>query len=281
MTSGRQTATADALAGALASLVSLWTFYPVDVIKSRLQSSREGAPMDLSKLFAGCQLKTLHTASSSFCYFYLYSWIFSWWRKRSRDAPISVPTRLLLSALAAMLNTCVTYPLDSLSTAKQASNENENDNSNAQVSLNGRFRYELAHWSRGLVPALCLCSNPSIHYTVYDFLKSQLLTRRNRKRYSHLHSLSMAEAFLLGLVAKGTATIVTYPLIRAKMMLMVNKSPSNSPWRALWECLRTEYHQGSLYRGYQLQLLHTMLKSALLMMVREKIVMSTRRLVVQ
>jgi len=149
-------------------------------------------------------------------------------------------------------------------------------------------------WSvlwRGLWPSLLLCSNPSIHYTVFDFLKTRVLSaRRQCSKIHDTNNLTMAEAFLVGLVAKLVATLITYPLIRAKIMLMVNPDAAEdidedddegtSSSSSLWGCLRQQYqHAGfrGLYKGCSMQVLHTVLKSALLMMVRERVTRTTHR----
>jgi hypothetical protein len=172
----------------------------------------------------------------------------------------------------------------------------------------------LSLWN-GLLPAILLCSNPAIQYTMYDTLKSSLLLhRQNVSTNQHQstqsnNNLSMKESFLFGLISKFVATIITYPLIRAKVMMMVAPAslPSDeSPLEFTTNCTNKEMNHkmesgqikaanklpqsllllllyifkkdgvGGLYRGCSLQLLHTVLKSALLLMVREKISVTTR-----
>jgi len=338
-------ALADAVSGVAGSLVSLWTFYPIEVIKSNLQV---GSPQLGKKrsLFQGCRSKTLHTASSSFCYFFFYSWIFNKWKQRYNipKHKINPATRLLLSAVAAMMNTFITLPLDVLS-SKQVTEvevddstkensamdevweqlaENDEDESlsefkdssmilvddcddhrdtgvvESSASVDQRrirplqsfpsfesldmsavfkkyylgkdLNYLKSLW-KGLIPALLLCSNPSIHYTAFDLTKARILERRKQEGYK----LSMPEAFLVGLFAKFVATIATYPLIRAKVILMVTSETSLIT--TLQKSYKEEGTRG-LYKGCDWQLLHTVLKSALMMMVRERISDSSRRLIV-
>jgi adenine nucleotide transporter 17 len=298
----RQKAVADALAGVVGSLVSLWVAYPIDVLKTNIQAGRESS-WNPDQLFAGWKSKTLHTASSSFCYFYLYSWIFSSWTASRKKKQISAPTRLVLSAIAAMLNTCATLPFDVISTRHQTADagnkiieregsedsdgvyddcsddEEKKDDSewlqhpfpeSLQRRLSTRIKNFLSLW-KGLVPSLLLCSNPAIHFTVFDMTKAQLLRRRGKS------NLSMMDAFLLGMLAKFVATVTTYPLIRAKVILMVTSETN------IVQCLRTEYRKHGLpglYRGCNIQLLHTLLKSALLMTIRERISRTTQRILV-
>lgn len=378
----RRKALADALAGVVATLVSLWTFYPIDVLKTKLQAgvvSDKGSSSALFRgLFRGLPLKTLHAASSSFAYFYLYSFIASWWTHHySTGKKMSPAVRLSLSAIAAMINTLLTLPLDVLASKKQAQTKDDNNSNNGSDTLeesvtsgeennglslaqqqkimmeevwkglepplriqedesefydscseeevsgsaassfdssyssaeeekvgdrdeygqqgqlkftvttrtahlaadnNGKeatksFLAQLPSLWKGLYPSLLLCSNPSIHYTVFDIAKSHLLQSKPKN-----DNLSMSEAFLLGLFAKFCATIATYPLIRTKVMLMVTSR------RSMLKTLVENYQQDGIvrgcYKGCSVQLLHTVLKSALLMMVKERISATTHQLLV-
>lgn len=317
----RRRALADAVAGVAASLVSLWTFYPIEVWKTNLQAGLSLTSGRQNSLFRGCSAKTLHTASSSFCYFFLYSWILSYWKRRKPHSKLHPATRLCLSAVAAMLNTMITLPLDVFSSKKVTQPEGneiekaekeqvwENLNDDDQHSDESEFQEcitglpqeekkeeysptELSLVSpeislqvdedkqqsfsslwKGLTPALLLCSNPSINYTVFDVAKNQILSKTHRQS----SSLSMVEAFMVGLFAKFVATIATYPLIRAKVILMVTSEKS-----LLGSLVRSYKKEGirGLYKGCDWQLLHTVLKSALMMMVREKITVSTHQLIV-
>jgi hypothetical protein len=293
-------ALADALSGVAAALVSLWVFYPIDVWKTHVQAGRKPPPLR-RMMSSGLEMKSVHTASSSFFYFYLYSWIVSLWTSRKSHSRVSASSRLLLSAVAAMLNTCLTLPLDVLSARHQTmdpnidptdleaefvdareevvSNQDErNDDSRVPFDKpstsatftppNNGVGSAVSQLWKGFRPSLMLCSNPAINYTVFDTIKSRY-TMHGAKE-----NLSMPEAFLLGLFSKFVATIATYPLIRAKVMLMVTSQAS------MIECLQDAYREkgvAGLYEGCELQLLHTMLKSALLMMIRERIAETTRR----
>jgi len=320
----RRRALADAVAGVVSAVVSLWTFYPIEVWKTNLQAG--SSSVSKKSLFQGCREKTLHTASSSFCYFFLYSWIFSNWRRRAPNAKVHPATRLMLSAVAAMLNTLITLPLDVVSSrivTRQEHRQNmerkkmdriwENVNETEESSSEESSAFEdclpvaseenkggklvttstdenkdertieiddskddeegwLSLW-KGLTPALLLCSNPAINYTVFEMTRNRILSR-TRMDTSHL---SMPEAFLVGLFAKFIATISTYPLIRAKVILMV--TAEKSLLASLIRSYRKEGVRG-LYKGCDWQLIHTVLKSALMMMVREKITFSTQQLIV-
>ena len=127
---------------------------------------------------------------------------------------------------------------------------------------------------KGIGPSLLLCSNPAINFTVFDSIKGSVLSRH--RTTSSKKRLTLTESFLLGVLAKFVATMATYPLIRAKVLLMVTHRSS------MLQTLLEEYNQqgiSGLYKGCNLQLLHTLLKSAFLMMARERINDSTQRMI--
>jgi hypothetical protein len=167
--------------------------------------------------------------------------------------------------------------------------ETSSSSSSSSSSVIRMMRSWTRYW-KGVTPALLLCSNPSIHYTVYDCLKNQWLgaatattttttTTAVNTLSSQPKNLSMIQAFWLGLLAKFVATMATYPLIRAKVILMVTSETS------LWASLVRSYQQDGgirgLYKGCDWQLAHTLLKSALMMMVREGITERTHRWVMR
>jgi hypothetical protein len=183
-------------------------------------------------------------------------------------------------------------------------------------------RYTITHLWSGLKPALLLCTNPSIHFTVFDTVKDVVLkyksnhhfkqgNNRNILNQNHLHHLTMMEAFVIGLLAKFVATMLTYPLIRVKVLLMVtrkrqtirqddigsrdgdddeynrnstsqdnkdSKPQKDSMISILMDIYERDGMMG-LYKGCSLQLLHTLLKSALSMMIRERVTNVTQRLI--
>ncbi len=179
------------------------------------------------------------------------------------------------------------------------------DDIDDEEKRNIQLRSILSLWN-GLLPALLLCSNPAIQYTMFEKLKGALLQHRLSQQQPRSKQLTMGEAFVSGLISKFFATIITYPLIRAKVMMMVSspdvfedddcnevringstgmngsigntnsknetrskKYPRSLPL-LLISIFRSDGMRG-LYRGCSVQLLHTIMKSALMLMIRERI----------
>ncbi|CAM9837110.1 unnamed protein product, partial [Phaeothamnion confervicola] len=96
-------------------------------------------------------------------------------------------------------------------------------------------RGSVARFWHGLAPSLALTSNPAINYTAFDYLKALYLRRLHRSGGGGGNGggggsggtagkdyLGPGSAFLVACVAKAVATVATYPLIRAKVVLMAH-----------------------------------------------------------
>ncbi len=82
--------------------------------------------------------------------------------------------------------------------------------------------------------------------------------------------LDVTSAFVIGVISKIVATTATYPLIRAKVFLMA----SDEQMQGLVSCLRLitkENGYSGLYAGYTAQVLHVVLKSSILLALKDEI----------
>ncbi|KAG2278588.1 hypothetical protein Bca52824_061143 [Brassica carinata] len=140
----------------------------------------------------------------------------------------------------------------------------------------------------GMGITLLLTPNPAIQYTAFDQLKQNLVEKRKAKanKDSSPVVISSFMAFLLGAISKSAATVITYPLIRCKVMIQAADDTKDNEAKkprerikktipgviyAIWE------KEGVLgfFKGLQAQILKTVLSSALLLMIKEKITATT------
>ena len=116
----------------------------------------------IKSLFRELHYKILHTTASSFTYFFIYSWIQSNHRlrvtsnaKKSSKSigkyKSSTSTRLLLSAIAAMVNVTLTLPLDLLASRSQTANRSSPSNQSNTTSGDIQKKVEL-HGEIGCLP---------------------------------------------------------------------------------------------------------------------------------
>jgi len=127
-----------------------------------------------------------------------------------------------------------------------------------------------------------------VQYTVFDQLKQRIIQRQRRKNGGSADdnsrvALSAFSAFLLGAVSKSIATVLTYPLIRCKVMIQAadpdeddeseRPSKSRAPKTMLGALHAIWSKEGipGFFKGLHAQILKTVLSSALLLMIKEKI----------
>ncbi|KVH93603.1 Mitochondrial carrier domain-containing protein [Cynara cardunculus var. scolymus] len=130
----------------------------------------------------------------------------------------------------------------------------------------------------GLGISILLTINPAIQYTAFDQLKQRLL----EGQLGNPQSLSALSAFLLGAASKCAATCLTYPAIRCKVMIQSAESSEDTEEvksrktvsGALYAIWNKEGFLG-FFKGLRAQILKTVLSSALLLMIKEKITKST------
>lgn len=290
----------EATSGAIGALVSTTILYPLDTCKTKYQAELRARHRQKYKnisdvfweaissgqilsLYQGLGTKNLQSFISQFVYFYGYSFFKRLYLEKSGNKRIGTKANLLVAASAAACTVIVTQPLDTASSRMQTS---------AFGKSKGLWKtLSEGTWSEafdGLGISLLLTSNPSIQYTVFDQLKQRLLKQQLSKRSitdSSPEALSALSAFVLGAVSKCVATCITYPAIRCKVMLQAADSEENGNGEAKPKSKKTI--SGAIYaiwrkegllgffKGLPAQNLKTVLSSALLLMIKEKIAKTT------
>ncbi|XP_027937361.1 peroxisomal adenine nucleotide carrier 1-like [Vigna unguiculata] len=290
----------EATSGAIGSLVSTTVLYPLDTCKTKYQAEVQAqhqrkykrisdvlweaiATRQVLSLYQGLGTKNVQSFISSFIYFYGYSYFRKLYLKRSGNRSIGTAANLVVATAAGVFTIVITQPLDTASSRMQTS----------EFGKSKGFWKTLSEgtWSEaydGLAISILLTTNPSIQYTAYDQLKERILKSKISNRTgtkSSPEALSAFSAFMLGAVSKCAATCLTYPAIRCKVMIQAAESDDDKSTEAERKAQRTI--SGALYtiwkregvlgffKGLQAQILKTVLSSALLLMVKEKIAKST------
>ncbi|XP_020204677.1 peroxisomal adenine nucleotide carrier 1, partial [Cajanus cajan] len=285
---------AEATSAAIGSILSTTTLYPLDTCTTKFQAQVPSlhhpkyrnfcdvlteaiSSGQVSSLYQGIGTKNLHSFVSQFVYFYGYSYFKNLYMDKRCSKSIGAKANLVIAAIAGACTVIVTQPLDRASSRMQAS---------AFGKSKGLLK-TLAEgtWSDafdGLCISLLLSSNPAIQYTVFDQLKQRALgsTRDKDDKGLSTSSLSAFMAFLLGAISKSVATFLTYPAIRCKVMIQAadmdeatsktKKKSQKTVFGVLYAIWKREGILG-YFKGLQAQILKTVLSSALLLMIKEKI----------
>ncbi|CAH1436880.1 unnamed protein product [Lactuca virosa] len=289
----------EATSGAIGAVLSTTILYPLDTCKAKYQAEvRSHGRQKYKKLsdvlleavssgrvlslYQGLGTKNLQSFIAQFVYFYGYSYFKRLYQIKYNTKSIGTKANLILAAAAGACTAIITQPLDTAS-------------SRMQTSAFGRSKGLWAMLTEGswieafdgLGISLLLTSNPAIQYTVFDQLKQKLLDEKLKKsgNGSSPESLSAFSAFLLGAISKSIATVLTYPAIRCKVMIQAadssdeeTKEKEKKPKKTILSVLDAIWKREGVpgfFKGLQAQILKTVLSSALLLMIKEKITATT------
>ncbi|XP_042057124.1 peroxisomal adenine nucleotide carrier 1-like [Salvia splendens] len=290
----------EATSGAVGALVSTTILYPLDTCKTRYQAENRAhqhqryrnisdvfweaiSQGQVLSLYQGLGTKNLQSFISQFIYFYGYSFFKRLYLRESKSKSIGTASNLLIAAAAGACTAIATQPLDTASSRMQTSDFGKSKGLWKSLS-EGTFSDAFD----GLGISLLLTANPSIQYTVFDQLKNRLLKSNVNKQTDEVLSpeaISAFSAFAYGAVSKCIATCLTYPAIRCKVVIQSAKSdesedgkPQSRPRKSITGTLCSIWEREGIlgfFKGLQAQMLKTVLSSALLLMIKEKVTKTT------
>lgn len=218
-------------------------------------------------LYAGMSGSLIGVASTNFAYFYWYSLVRAFYLRYSKTAHPSMAMELSLGAVAGALAQLFTIPVAVITTRQQTQKKEDRKGlfDTAREVVEGEDGL-FGLW-RGLKASLVLVVNPAITYGAYERLKAGLFPGRS--------NLKPWEAFALGAMSKALATILTQPLIVAKVGLQSRPPPQRKgkPFKSFIEVMQFIIeHEGvlSLFKGMGPQILKGLLVQGILMMTKER-----------
>jgi adenine nucleotide transporter 17 len=225
-----------ASSGASAQAFTTLMLFPLDKIKTLLQVSTksEGALSVARRIVAangvlalwwGMGAKLQQAVYSKFTFFYIFSAISS--RVTAMlGGQVGTFASLAVGYAAALLNTGPTLPVEVATNIIMANKGGRGADGRlpAERSLAETIRAVHAEkgvaglYSGGGVITLGLCLNPALEFGLIERFKAPVLARQ-LARGVRRPALSVAQSFLFGALSKIVATLVTFPLIRAKVLI--------------------------------------------------------------
>ena len=232
----------------------------------------------ISELYRGLYLRAVHCVFSDLIYYGTFSMLQN--RKEGR-------TPFENGTLAGIITNVLTIPVDTVSTNLQIL-ESENRMGTVEVTRKIYREHGILKFWHGLAPACVLTLNPAINVAVFEQIKSSVLLKKQRMHLTSDVQLSVFEAFVIGMLSKAASTILTYPMIRVKTLLLKasdedkveqkNLAKNETPpemrgtLSSVAKVIRIVLdHEGvtGFYRGMYVQLLRGSAGSGLMFMVRE------------
>lgn len=211
-------------------------------------------------LYQGCFAVLETVAVSNFLYFYTNNWVKDFLAVKLYMSPTTLS--LTSSSVAAALNIFITEPLWKANTVLKTLPAGE-ARKNSLISVLSTLIHKegLKSLWNGTKVSLWLISNPIIQFSVYEYLKRQVVRRRR--------SVSSLHAFLIGALSKAVATLVTYPLQIAQTRLRVEKGKKSM--RDILTQLYAEKGINGLFHGCDAKMTQTVLTAAFMFLFYERI----------
>ncbi|KZV83520.1 mitochondrial carrier [Exidia glandulosa HHB12029] len=289
--SGHNTNSEILLAGAIAALTVDFIVYPVDTIKTRLQSRdyarlfRGNRSVLFRGLYQGVAPVVVATLPASGAFFTTYEGAKSFLASTNvLPQPVS---HALASSVAELVSCAILTPSEVIKQNAQMLDRNvlERSHKNATMQTLARFRSNpLALWSGYTALAGRNLPFTALQFPMFERLKEILKGRREHqgKRSGTLLESATITAIASG-SAGGVAAVLTTPVDVIKTRIMLNATDAATNTRSGWASITREIvaREGvrGLWRGGALRAVWTMLGSALYLATYEsgRIWLASRR----
>lgn len=280
---------ADGCAGAVGGTSAITVFYPLNIIRTKLQTddpSKKAQSMlevtqeimkneGIAGLYKGWWGQVVALGVSNYIYFYTYNMLKVIVQKKTL-ATITPIMNLSVGAAAGVVNVVLTTPLWMVSTQLMAQQSRPVSGiapySGVWDGLVRCYQEEGINglW-KGLAPNLMLVSNPVVHFFCYERIRI-VMSQWAKTRRTPITSI---EFFLMGAVCKMIATVVTYPIQVAQSQLRNDRADKDGKrkYSSTIDCLYKIYMAVGFegwFRGMGAKLWQTVLTAAFQFMTYEK-----------
>ena len=254
--------------------------FPLDVAKTRMQTNRKDKKLTTTEAlrvvyredgFGGMLRmfppKGLSQGITRFTYYYIYAWLLTFYKNRyGKPATLA---NLLIGYVAGLLNTGVLNPCETVSNMViDVRTLSVNECMQRVIQRDG-----YSGFFRGWESTFVVSMNPAIQNTVYDQIKAFLLLGMAKSS-----GLGYWQSFWLGAFSKAVATVSTFPVQRAKMIVQCSRDGGTpQPMGDMLTEIMQEEGISGLFKGLKPALYKGVLQSAFMLMVKEQIQIVTRQ----
>jgi len=274
------------LAGGLGGAAGALVTNPLEVVKTRLQSSdrnmikgdgRKKMKEGLRAFFKGLPTTLIGVIPSRFVYFYSYHWIKGVIGNNERT------THVAGAFAAGLSNIVATSPLWTIRTRQQLHHFSDSA-SRYTFLMSARDIYRhtgVRGFWRGASASVYGISETVIFWVLYEEYKRIYVNKKANKqhKHSHLDDLSgLGKIFLGTLCSKSLASILCYPheVVRTRLREEKTKQKYRSFWQTLAQ-VRLEEGLSGWYSGMRVHILRQVPNVAIQMCVYESVIYAYRR----
>ncbi|KAL9924744.1 replication in mitochondria 2 isoform 2-T2 [Glossina fuscipes fuscipes] len=229
-------------------------------------------------LFKGLGPNLVGVAPSRAIYFCTYSQTKNTLNNLGFIQPDSPQVHIMSAASAGFVSSSVTNPIWFVKTRLQL-----DYNSKVQMTVKECIERVYAQggisaFYKGITASYFGICETVVHFVIYEFIKSKLLERQNkRKTDTTKSSRDFLEFMVAGAISKTVASCIAYPHEVARTRLREEGSKYNKFWQTLHTVWKEEGRAG-LYRGLATQLVRQIPNTAIMMATYEAVVyVLTRR----
>lgn len=180
---------AAATAAGLGGFVATSVLYPLDTLKTRMQSGAKAFSSDSDKqggdqkqqlvalvrsLYKGIQYKMAESTVSKFFYFYAYTFLSQLIAPKD-GSPIGTATNLAVGYVSEFVHLPLTLPMEVIATQLQTGAKGSGNI--LQIVRNVLAESGVAGFYKGFTAYFVLCLQPAIQYTVFEKVKALYLQR--------------------------------------------------------------------------------------------------------
>mmetsp|Transcript_70252 Transcript_70252/g.139160 ORF Transcript_70252/g.139160 Transcript_70252/m.139160 type:complete len:533 (-) Transcript_70252:97-1695(-) len=257
--------------GIVSSVVAEAALFPLDAVK--LQQQIHGGNVlhvaqsivqqkGLGGLYQGLIGRLIQTVTSNVGFF-IWQTVFrqlAFHRDGKLQENVGTIASLVVNMLAQQFNRLLTTPVDVVATVNQA---DPNSPGFFLTFLRLANTGGMAALWRGLGVTLLLALNPALMFTLVGKLSSLVLTLRDGGE------LAASDMFWISGASKAVATLLTYPLIRAKAVIQA--SGGSKGWISTMVQMAKQEGITGLYNGVWIMSYKTVLFNSIMMALKHKL----------
>ncbi|OMJ88848.1 hypothetical protein SteCoe_9153 [Stentor coeruleus] len=257
------------ISGALSSTVATAFLHPFESLRTKMQAEVSSVYFIdyLKKVFKEEGLKGVYSGFSSnivsiaisyAMYFFSYKYLRTMILRKKPNLSIvdEIYTSFISSVIVIVFNT----PLWTINSRLMK----DKSKSLREIFYQILYNEGPGAFFKGMSLSVLLTINPVIQYTFYEFLKKKL------------HAKSLIQYFFMGAVAKFIATVFTYPILTLRTRHQLNENENKSLVYEMMQILRCDLATNfqsfiNLYNGFFSKAVQTVLNSAIILSLHEKI----------